>query len=479
MTSSYEKIIINRRKLLCRSPPRRKYITLSSSSSSTTSKHQQSLSNLSVASLSSVNFLSLLKEHNYHEGGELHHVFNPNHCNTIAVCSSNYQPSSLFVCTLKYDFDSYKINEKKQQKQQHELIVRHVLTGQHDRPITSFDWSLSKNTQHFNTAGDEGDKEVYSQSPSNSVSIGANDGHIVTCGEDSRVFVWTCRIKVNGSDTPSSASWIATQVLLQQSLCMTPLNCQWDMSGENFAIGMGGNNRTASVEICSCENEVLGWSSQQIGKREIKSSVLCVAWYPRNGRKNNEFDLIACGGCDYRCRIFCTEKSRKGCRKINFGDQCAEFNTNGKGWVISVAWSSSGNYLAFSSQKSCVFIVDCSSLNQSSSTLFESLIQNIVPIVVEMNEYSPIRSILFLNENKLALGGYDGSFVTLEQQDERKWKVQVGSEPKINHISREKKHDSFKSSIICINSIQSKFKPQKEINYSIVVSGSEGRFEIW
>ena len=417
------------------------------------------------------------------------------------MCSSNYQPSSIFICNLQYDFENNENHNKchhntgtysRKQKHQHELIVCHILSGQHEQPITSFDWSVSANNKHRHAGDENEDERCSSQSSSHSgCNSGANDGHIVTCGEDSRVFVWTFHSNFNGTDTPlsvsssmsSSASWIATQVLLQQSVCLTPLDCQWDTSGENFALGMGGNHRTASVEICYYENDDVGWTSQQIGRRKIKSSVLCVAWYPRNRKRNNKIDLIACGGCDYRCRMFCTEKSSKGDRRINFGDQCAEFNTNGKGWVISVAWSSSGNHLAFTSQKSCVFIVDCTCLQESSSASYESLFQNTVPIVVNMIEYLPIRSILFLNEDNIAMGGYDGSFATLEHRGEKRWEVQVDSELcnglKMMGLSKENKHDSSKSSIICMNMILSKQKTRQETNCSIIVSGSEGLFDIW
>ena len=85
MVSSYEKILLNRKRGRCRSPPQRKFTT-ASSCSPTTSMHQHStFSKETTSSSSYVSFLSLLKEHSADGGGgrgELYHVFNPNHSNS-------------------------------------------------------------------------------------------------------------------------------------------------------------------------------------------------------------------------------------------------------------------------------------------------------------------------------------------------------------------------------------------------------------
>ena len=362
----------------------------------------------------------------------------------IALCSSYYEPHSLFICSLQDgDVDHDTNNSKKQ------LIIRHELSGQHDRRITSFDWSLERQNQ---------------VSPNHN---GSNDGKIVTLGEDCRIFVWTYHAKneeeCNENTTKSVSTWNATQVLLQQSICLTPLDCSWDILGEKFAVGMGGNHRMASIEICSFDNG--SWSSREIGRRKIKSSVLCLGWRPNfsteENSKNSAVEMIACGGCDCYCRIFIVNNA--DCQINNgfgFGEQCAEFDTEGKGWVISLDWSQSGKYLAFSSRKSCVFIVDCSGLHQSKETS-NSWLQKLIPLKIDMSQYSPMRNILFLNDTTLVTGGYNGEITTIELY------CKDGAT-----CEHELQTNNIQSSIISLSTIELQ---QSE---KLCVSGSEGYFDV-
>lgn len=369
----------------------------------------------------------------------------------IALNSSNYEPCSIFICTITPVDDHNQPNE---------LIVNHQLSNKHDCALTSFDWSKAQKTQGNNKA---------------------NHGRIVTCGEDCRIFVWTFQ-DASPSSTSTSSTWTATQVLLQHNISSTPLHCKWDPCGERFVMGMGGNHKTASIEICSYESRIHGWSSRQIGRKKIKSSVLCVCWRPLVNDNNdcdinkNALDLVACGGCDYRCRIFCVNKqpqnNNNDHEEIKFGEQFAEFNTNGKGWVIGIDWS--GKHLAFASHKSFIFIVDCSNL------VIESWSQSVVPIIIDMNEYSylPMRCIYFLDDDTLVTGGYDGHATSLKRctrtpDCKSLWKINKSS-------AGVSKRNMSESPIVSMSLMKSPFLKDDEKSYrnSLIVSGSEGYFDM-
>lgn len=391
------------------------------------------------------------------------------------MCSTTYQPCSIFICTIEDKNDlKEKNNDQDTNVEQSYLTVSYNLSGRHERPITSFDWSCSSNTNLHSDNNQQKDTH----------------GRIVTCGEDCRVFVWmfqkTDNDNTNNSKIPSlSSSWIATQVLIQQNVSMTPLHCQWDTNGEYFAMGMGGNHRTASVEICCYENDRIGWVSQQIGRRKIKSSVLCVAWrptHPNNNQGKNTLKFVACGGCDYRCRIFYAndEESVNDDCELNFGDQCADFDTDGGGWVIAMTWSKSGKHLAFASQKSCsIFIIDCSGLNQSRSKC-ESWLKGAVPTVISLNRSCPLPmcSILFLDESTLFAGGYDGLNVTLKlDRSGNKWSIEEGNTPRSKSTNKPIKIEALPS-IFCLKAIPFQTIDQQTQYYFISISGSEGLFNM-
>jgi actin related protein 2/3 complex subunit 1A/1B len=93
------------------------------------------------------------------------------------------------------------------------------------------------------------------------------------------------------------------------------------------------------------------WPSKTVSsknKRKFKSTVLCVAFHPRNSQ------LLACGSADFKCCVFSVFSSDVDKAPnagpfgtpVEFGDTYAEFTA--LGWVNAVAWSPSGNVLAFS-----------------------------------------------------------------------------------------------------------------------------------
>jgi hypothetical protein len=409
----------------------------------------------------------------------------------IALCATKYEPCSIFICTI-----GDETNNNGHKKDNKQLAIQYTLSGQHEGPITSFDWSCSSSSSLSSSSSSSIHRDTYN-----------THGQIVTCGEDCRVFVWTFQHhnsekrnhneneQAQPTSSSSSSFWIVTQVLLQQNVCTTPLDCQWDASGKYFAMAMGGNQRTASVEICSYENYDIGWTTRQIGRRRFKSSVLCIAWRPDNhdedvsissscGNKN-QYSFVACGGCDYRCRIFCVrddcdDGDNRDCG-INFGDQCAEFNTEGKGWIVAMTWSKSGRYLAFTSQKSCVYIVDCSGLDLVTDSNCESCLKGAVPMAVNLSDLNslPMRSILFMSETVLLGGGYDGRSVIIKRhEDKNEWVLQEGNREACLQGNCKPKENETLSSILCLKIRPSQSVSQKEQCHLISVSGSGGLFDL-
>ena len=145
----------------------------------------------------------------------------------------------------------------------------------HDRPILSLDWAISN--------------------PKMKDNDGAKTCRIVSCGEDCRSFVW----EFNKKDD----CWRANPIFLEQnSASFASLHCEWNKNGDKIVLAMGGNHKSASLQVCSFHKNTNEWISTQIGRRRIKSSVLSVAWRPKKESHGNDF--VASGGCDKRCRVF-------------------------------------------------------------------------------------------------------------------------------------------------------------------------------
>lgn len=100
---------------------------------------------------------------------------------------------------------------------------------------------------------------------------------------------------------------------------------------------------------------------------------------------------------------------------FRFGEQLAEFTTDDKSWVTCVAWSASGESLAFATQSSIVYIVDCSSIDASG---FKST----TPTVLTIKEHLPFSSLIFSSESLLIGAGYNGNAILMETTGGQ-WKV--------------------------------------------------------
>ncbi len=83
-------------------------------------------------------------------------------------------------------------------------------------------------------------------------------------------------------------------------------------------------------------------------KKKFKSTVLCIAFHPTNGQ------LLAPGCADFKCRVYSTFATDVDGQNVDagpfgtpveFGETYCELTS--LGWIHAVAWSPSGNVLAY------------------------------------------------------------------------------------------------------------------------------------
>ena len=131
--------------------------------------------------------------------------------------------------------------------------------------------------------------------------------------------------------------------------------CKWSPKENKFAVGCG----LKCICICYYERNQEFWVSKHI-RKPLKSSVSCLDWHPDNV-------LLACGGADYKCRVYSThiedvdgaKPSASGWgNNLAFADCLAEFGNQSSGWVHAVAFSLSGSRLAWVGHDSTIYVVD-------------------------------------------------------------------------------------------------------------------------
>ncbi len=133
-------------------------------------------------------------------------------------------------------------------------------------------------------------------------------------------------------------------------------------------------------------------------KKKFKSTVLCCAFHPSNGQ------LLATGCADFKCRVISTFNSDVDGTNVNlgpfasthipveFGEVYVELSS--QAWVHAVAWSPSGNSLAYASHDSRVYVATFG-------------ISAEPPVQVIRLPDLPFTTLLFLSENAFVGAGYD------------------------------------------------------------------------
>ncbi|KAH9945822.1 actin-like protein ARPC3 [Epithele typhae] len=185
---------------------------------------------------------------------------------------------------------------------------------EHDKPITSIDWA-------------------------------PNSNRIVTSAQDRNAYVWT----LTPDPQTGHMTWKPTLVLLRINRAATYV--RWSPNEDKFAVASGAR----AIAICSFDPEGDWWVSRLL-KKPIRSTVLSVDWHPNNV-------LLAAGSADMKARVFSayirTDRPSASVwgEKLPFNTICGEYASPSGGWVHDVAFSPSGDVLAFVSHDSTVNIV--------------------------------------------------------------------------------------------------------------------------
>ncbi|KAF8606035.1 actin-like protein ARPC3 [Ceratobasidium sp. AG-I] len=188
---------------------------------------------------------------------------------------------------------------------------------EHDKMITSIDWA-------------------------------PNTNRIVTCSQDRNAYVWEQK-----QDAQTGAiAWKPTLVLLRINRAATFV--RWSPKEDKFAVASGAR----AIAVCSFDEENNWWVAKQL-KKPIRSTVLALDWHPNNV-------LLAAGSADMKARVFSAfikDVDKKPAptvwgEKLPFNTVCGEYGSPSGGWVHSVAFSPSGDLLAFASHDSTITLVN-------------------------------------------------------------------------------------------------------------------------
>ncbi|KAF9327572.1 hypothetical protein BGZ91_001409 [Linnemannia elongata] len=218
--------------------------------------------------------------------------------------------------------------------------------AEHDKPVTSVDWAPKSN-------------------------------RIVTCSQDRNAYVWT----LDGA----SHQWKPTLVLLRINRAATFV--RWSPEEDKFAVASGSR----CISVCYFEEDNDWWVGKHI-KKPIRSTVLSLDWHPNNV-------LLAAGCADMKARVFSAfikgidkkpAPSPWG-EKLPFNTVCGEFSNGAGGWIHGVAFSPSGESLAFTGHDSTITVVSPGTGD----------IQSI------RAPYLPYLSVIWLNENQIVAAGHD------------------------------------------------------------------------
>ncbi|RYP23959.1 hypothetical protein DL765_000845 [Monosporascus sp. GIB2] len=213
-----------------------------------------------------------------------------------------------------------------------------------------------------------------------SVDIAPNSGRIVTCSQDRNALVWE----------PSPTGYKPTLVLLRIARAATFV--RWSPSETKFAVGSGDR----VIAICYFEEENDWWVSKHL-KKPIRSTITTVSWHPNSV-------LLAAGSTDAHARVFSSFVKGVDARpdpsvwgeRLPFNTVCGEFLNSSAGWVHSVAFSPSGDALAFAAHDSSITIVYPTGPEQPPRA------------VVSVNaQLLPFMSLIWNGEGEIIAAGYD------------------------------------------------------------------------
>ncbi|GAA6043794.1 hypothetical protein JCM8097_007711 [Rhodosporidiobolus ruineniae] len=251
--------------------------------------------------------------------------------------------------------------------------LQHVL-AEHDKLVTSIDWAPHTN-------------------------------RLVTCAHDRNAYVWTC----GANATTGAAEWQPTLVLLRINRSATFV--RWSPNEEKFAVASGAR----TISVCQYDAEQNWWVAKHL-KKPLRTTVLSLDWHPNSV-------LLAAGGADGIARVFSAFMKGVDAKpppsawgeRLPFNTVCGEFISPSGGWVHGVAFSPSGDVLAFASHDSTITVVYPSAPEQPPTAQYSINLPSL-----------PALSLVFINETTLIAAGHDCQPLVFEGSLEGGW-AQVGS----------------------------------------------------
>lgn len=242
---------------------------------------------------------------------------------------------------------------------------REATLSEHDKLVTSIDWAPQSN-------------------------------RIVTCSQDRNAYVWH----------ESGGRWQPTLVLLRINRAATCV--RWSPLEDKFAVATGAR----VVAICSFEEDNDWWVAKHL-KKPLRSTVLSIAWHPNNV-------LLACGSADMRTRVFSAFIKGVDQRpppsvwgeRLPFGTLCGEFPTPAGGWVHGVAFSPSGDAVAFVGHDASLTIVYPSAPDSPAHAVHTLRFPTL-----------PYVTLTFIREDALVAAGHGCQPILFEGSLEGGWKA--------------------------------------------------------
>jgi len=215
---------------------------------------------------------------------------------------------------------------------------------------------------------------------------------IVTCSQDRNAYVWTF----------AGGKWEPVLVILRINRAAT--HVKWSPKGDKFAVASGAK----VVSVCHFEEDNDWWVSKHVKKH--RSTVTRVAWHPNNW-------LLATASTDFKARIFnCAIKGVDSRptptawgKAKPFDEPLCEFEC--AGWVQGIAFSPSGNRLAFVGHDSSISIAECNEGGEPT-------------LITTKMKLLPMMDCLFLSENKVVVAGHDCAPYIIAETGPTTWKVE-------------------------------------------------------
>lgn len=162
-------------------------------------------------------------------------------------------------------------------------------------------------------------------------------GRLASCSEDRTALVWEWQ--------QASSSWKA--VLVELKAPRAALCVAWSPDGQRLAVGLSSRD----AAICYYEAQVRCWVALKVGR--CRAAVTALAWHPTS-------QYLAIGSTDRRCMVYdvSDDSMLPLPPRAPFGE--AQVAEDAGAWVNSVAFSTSGRFLAIATQDSTVQFKDLS-----------------------------------------------------------------------------------------------------------------------